>query len=196
MNTQRNEKRTGCVKDAAVQTVKIVLLALLALVLAVLAALELQPTALSELQIKTPLRVSSALIDVGQNAYSWELSGAFANESNETITVETLYVTVSDGKLTKRVEVDGFTLHPRTSREIPKTVGTGIHAYDRITRVEVTVNGETDVLANTANTTISGIAILYLVALAAVAILLVRACKIRYYIYQEMQMIQDGSQED
>ncbi|MBR2019256.1 MAG: hypothetical protein IKA05_02550 [Clostridia bacterium] len=195
MNMQGNEKRTNCKKDAILQTVKIVLFSLLALALAVLTVLELQPTALSELQIKTPFRVSSALIDVGQGAYALELNGEFVNESNETVEVDAIAVTVSNGKLTKRIEMEGFALPPRTSQEVTET-WTGIHSYDRITRVEVTVNGEVDVLANTANPGVSGIAILYLIALAGVAILLVRACKIRYYIHQEARMLQNGARED
>lgn len=195
MNMQGNEKRTNCKKDATLQTVKIVLFSLLALALAVLTVLELQPTALSELQIKTPFCVSSALIDVGQGAYALEVNGEFVNESNETVEVDAIAVTVSNGKLTKRIEMEGFALPPRTSQEVTET-WTGIHSYDRITRVEVTVNGEVDVLANTANPGVSGIAILYLIALAGVAILLVRACKIRYYIHQEARMLQNGARED
>ena len=54
---------------------------------------------------------------------------------------------------------------------------------------DVTVNGKEDVLVNTDSAlSISGIAIVYLLLLLVDLLLLVRACKIRYYIWQEQQL--------
>lgn len=175
-------------KDSLVQTIKITVLAVLAAALLLLTALELQPAAVSDLKLEKRFEISSALIDVGRDVYAASLTGTFANDTNEPIVVDALSVTVSDGTIKKKIEFEGFTLAPRTDRELSQT-WTGIHDYDRITRIDVTVNGEEDVLVNTDSAmTISGIAILYLVLLLVDLLLLVRACKILYYIRQEQQM--------
>ncbi|MBQ2734837.1 MAG: hypothetical protein IJF33_03300 [Clostridia bacterium] len=183
-----NEQNRTYKKDSLLQTAKIVVLAVLAIALLLLTALELLPTAVSNLKIGKKFQVSSAWIDVSRDVYSSHLVGEFVNDTNETIVVDALAVTVSDGKVTKKIELDGFALPPRTDIEISET-WTGIYDYDRITRIDVTVNGKEDVLVNTDSTlSISGIAIVYLLLLLVDLLLLVRACKIRYYIWQEQQL--------
>ena len=176
-------------RDGLLQTLKIVVLSVLAAVLVLLSALELQPAAVSDLQIQKRFQLSSALIDVGQGVYAASLVGEFVNESDDPLVVDALTVTVSDGTLTKKIELDGFTLPPRTDREVSKT-WTGIHDYTHVTRIDVVVNGEEDVLVNTDHSlSVSGIAILYLALLLLDVVLLIRACKVRYYIWQEANLL-------
>ena len=187
-NNEHNTTNRNYQKERLVQTLKIIVLAILAAALLLLTALELQPAAVSDLKLQKKFQISSALIDVGRDVYATNLVGEFVNETNETIVVDALTVTVSNGKVTKRIEFEGFTLLPRTDIELSQT-WTGIHDFDRITRIDVTVNGKEDVLVNTDSTlSISGIAIVYLLLLLVDLLLLVRACKIRYYIWQEQQL--------
>lgn len=187
MNYEQS-KQNGYKKDALVQTALIAVLAVLAVALLLLTALELRPASVSDLKLQKPFAVSSSLIDVSASIYASSLEGTFVNETDEAITVDALTVTVSSGRLTRKIEFDGFTLAPRSNLELSEA-WTGLHNFDRITRIDVTVNGEPDVLVNTDSAlSVSGIAILYLLLLLVDVFFLVRACKIRYYIWQEQQM--------
>lgn len=175
-------------KDCLLQNLKIVLLGVLVLLLAVLTVLELFTAGMSEVGVDEPVRTSSSLINVGQGRYTSTVSGRLVNRGDDTVRIELVTVTVSDGKESRKIEIEGFVLPPHFERDI-FAEWQGTKDYHTVTRVAVTVNGVEDVIPNTEETMpVSGIAILYFALLVLSALFLVRACKIRYYIYQEMQV--------
>ena len=188
MNTQTTVSQKNYKKECLLQDLQIVLWGVLALVLIVLTVLELLPASVSDLTVEEPFSVSSSLIDVSNQTYVSAVTGTVANTGGEQITVDSVRITVSNGRVSKDIEIEGFVLPPRTEQELSEG-WTGNIDFDRITRILVTVDGQDDVIANVSSSiAVSGIAIFYLIVLIPIAILLVRACKVRYYIYQDMKM--------
>ncbi len=183
-----NQPKQNLKKDCLTQNLKILLWGLLTLLLVVLTILEMIPTDATALRVEEVFRVSSSMISVSEKTYVSAVSGTLANPGDEAVRIDSVIVTVGNGEVTKDIVMDGFVLMPRSSEEL--TSGwTGNIQYDRITRLCVVVDGEKDVLTNIGSSLpVNGIAIFYLILLFPAALLLVRSCKIRYYIYQEMQM--------
>ncbi len=174
-------------KACITQTVLIVLWSILALALAVLTVVELLPKGKEGLAVKEPLKVSSAPVLVGQQLYTSAISGTVANPTDEIIAVDRITVTVSDGDTRDRVQLTGFVLPPRAEQEIYFTWESTVE-YDRIKRIEVTAGEDVSVLSNMPESAVAAPVVVYLILLAAVVLLLVRACKIRYYLWQESRL--------
>ena len=192
---QNTDGKSNFNKDAFLQNLKIVLWGVLALLLAVLTVLELFTAGTAELGVGEAIKVSSSLIHVGEGRYTSAISGSIKNSGAKAVRIEAVRVTVSDGEESREIELDGFVLPARYEREIG-TVWQGTENFNRVTRVSITVDGTEDVLPNTAaEMPVSGIAIFYLALLLVDVLLLVRAVKIRYYIYQETQMPIEGDRK-
>ena len=188
MSIQNEELKTNYKKDCLLQNLKIVLWGVLALLFAVLTVLELFSYGTTDITVSDTVKVSSSLINVNEEHYVSSISGSISNAGKDTIRIDAVTVTVSDGKESRDVKIEGFLLPAYYERELVAD-WEGDVCYDRVTRVAITVDGVEDVLPNAVNTLpVSGIAILYVVLLAVAVLLLIRACKVRYYIYQEMQM--------
>lgn len=168
------------------QNVWIFLLALLTLGLALLLVLDMIPANTSGMEVREKVDVSSSLIDTDENTHISSVQGFLRNTTNATIEVEKVTVEVSnrDGVI-KILELEGGKVQPRTDLEV-SCVWEGGVAYDRVTSVTVTVNGEEDLIPNTPRTFIlNASTIVYLVLTAISAFFLVWVCKVRYYMYQE-----------
>jgi hypothetical protein len=187
MTTERTNQVS--VKTKLLQDAQILLWAVLALVLVLLAILELATAGNTDgLQVKETINASSSLISVTDKNYLCAVDGILYNPTDDKITVEKLTVTVVDDKNTHVVEFEGFSVLPRTSHELA-TTWTDRKGYDTVKEIRATVDGEDRILVNAdAKTPVSGGLIFYAVLLAVVAFLLVRASKIRYYLWQEERM--------
>lgn len=159
---------------------------LVTLALLVLGILELLPQKLPDLQVYERFTVTSAPIVADGSLYSTELRGTVRNTTEGRLDVEKLVAVVSDGETRKNVTVDAFSLSRLSGEEI---VFSFHDAYDFHTVYELraTVNGEEVVLENRSvnDFPISTAAIFCFVLLIPAALLLVRAVKGCYYLWQE-----------
>ena len=184
-------KENGAVtlKDRLIQSVQIAVFGLLALALTVLAVLEMIPTQGKGIQVEERLEVASFAVDSTGTRFVTSLHGSFKNNSNETIEVEKVRVLLSDGETRRPYEMKGFTLPARCEEPFELNFEYDV-AVDTVVRVEAIVNGESVILENRdARASVSGALIFYLVLLIPVALLCLRAAKVRYYLYQEMRLI-------
>lgn len=176
-------------KDRLLTNLQIAIFGLLSLLLLVLTVMELLPEKSHGVTVRQSITVSSSSlspIEAEVKDYHSQIGGSLFNPTDKAITVDSVSVTVSDGKNEKTVTVEGFTLPARTEHEIIASFEGQIF-YDRVTEVALVSVGETDVLPNQTATSfrIGGVVIFYLVLLAITAFLTVRAAKVRYYLYQE-----------
>ena len=107
------------------------------------------------------------------------------NNREDALTVDRLEIVLEEhpeGELLT-VVVDSITIEPRNAVTVSKSlVADG--AYGRIESVSATVNGKTEMLRNSEERSL--VAVLIPLAVTAVlAFLLVRSCKVRYYMMQE-----------
>ena len=188
MNGTQTTLKKPTLSARLLSDLQIAVWAILALFLVILLILETRPTPnQSDLTVSEPITVNSSIIDVHTQRYSTTVRGSLYNPTNEPVTIDSVTVSViTDDKGYRVVEFDGFVLHPRMAEEITHTF-TGGTEYQRVSRVAVTVNGEERVIVNTTNrqASISGAVIFFLILLVPVLLLLTRAIKIRYYLYQE-----------
>ncbi len=176
-------------KAALLAVLQIVLFAFLTLCLAALLILELLPKGTEGLSVKSPLAASSSsLSPYGEpvKVYRTQIIGSVTNSSEQVFEVSSVQVTVSNGYVEKNVEyTEAFTLPPRHDRDIVFDFE-GDADYDRVIAVTAVVNGERVEIKNTAERfSVGGAAIFFGILLIPCVCLLIRACKVRYYIRQE-----------
>ena len=176
-------------KEKLLTNLQIVVFGLLSLLFVVLTVIELIPAKSEGIEVFQPIKVSSSsLTPVGAEIkeYHTQVDGVLINAGEETVAVEAVRVTVSDGKTERELTLEGFTLPARTKYEILNEFK-GENGFDRVVEVAVVLNGNADVLPNQTTTAIgiSGVAVFYAILLVGVAWLTLRAVKIRYYLYQE-----------
>ena len=168
------------------QNILILILALICAGLLFLTILDLIPANTSGLQLSEEVTVSSSRINANEETRISVVRGVFYNPTDDTVEIERVRIVVSneDGD-EKTVELDGVAILPRTDREFSSSWAED-KAYDRILSITVTVDGADDLMPNkVSNVSFGSFAIFYLILLAIFAFLLVWACKVRYYMYQE-----------
>jgi hypothetical protein len=192
MNDPKVTVKAPSLKERILYDVRLAVWAILALLIAVLLVLELvpaqEPTA--AITVSERVTVESELVNVQAEQYVTTVSGAFFNPTDEPITVDSLQVSVTAKQAFRGVDFEGFVLHPRTSQEIYLSWVGGTD-FDTVSRITVKINGEELVVRNanaSSAPTISGAFIFYFVLLAIVAWFLIRAIKLRYYLYQEAML--------
>ena len=179
-------------KAVWLQNGKIALLGVLAILLVLLLALELFSGSDEDIAVKERIEISAALLsgaDDAKQEYLCQLRGMLINRSDEGIRIDHVTVAVSDGDARKGLVIEGIYLPARTEWEIGGNLESEL-GYDRVTDVYVTVNGEETRITNQSmgGQSLGWVPVLYLALLLGVALLLVRACKIRYYLHQESLM--------
>ena len=189
MNHSQATVPSPSLKDRILYDLRLAVWAILALLLVVLLILELAPAEenTSELTVSERITVTSELVNVQSKQYVTAISGAFYNPTNEPITIDSIQVSVTAPTGFRGVDFEGFVIHPRTSQEI-YTSWEGGTDFNNVSRITVMINGEKQVVLNsnaTAAPVVSGAMIFYLIVLVAVAWFLIRAIKLRYYLYQE-----------
>lgn len=177
--------RTKHMKEHIGQNVRILIMGLCLVLLLTAAVLSAIPEKQTGILVEQTVEASASRISMAEEKYACELQGILKNGSEESITVESLEILVSDGKNEHTETLDGFTLPPRVTKEIFLRWETE-HAFDRVLSVTVHVNGEANAIPNvTDGRSINGITWLLLGLSLLIAYLLYRACMIRYYMYQE-----------
>ncbi|MBQ8431721.1 MAG: hypothetical protein IJX28_02450 [Clostridia bacterium] len=164
-------------------------LILLCLLWCLLAALEWIPTAPSGLEVQEEVTVSASLLNKNDQTYVLDLYGSLFNPTDEAVNIQSLKVTVSDGDgQEETLTLEGMQLPPRTKWEIGHR-WEGVVNYDRVTHVVVVTEGGEDLIPNTESAVKgSGLALIYLALLLMTAGILIRRCKLRYYMHQEDRM--------
>ena len=189
MNHTPATQTTPSLKDRILYDLRLAFWAILAILLVILLVLELAPAEenISSLTVSDRITVSSELVNVQSKQYSTSVRGTFYNPTNEPITVDSVQVSITASTGFRGVDFEGFVIHPRTSHEI-YTEWKGGTDFNNVSRITVEINGEKQVVLNSNAATapaISGAMIFYAIVLAAVAWFLIRAIKLRYYLYQE-----------
>ncbi len=197
MNDSQTTLKQPTLVTRLLADLQIAIWAFLALCLVILLILETRPTPnASDLSVSEPITVSSSMIDVHTKRYSTTVRGSLYNPTNSPVTIDKVTVSVmTEDKGYRVVEFEGFVLHPRMAEEITQSF-TGGTVYQKVSRVSVTVNGEERVIINTTNrqASVRGAAIFFLVLLIPVVLLLIRASKIRYYLYQEKRYFEQHAE--
>ena len=158
------------------------ILALTCLVLAVLSAI---PGKSAPLKVQETIDVSSSQILANSNRYSTRLSGLLKNPHDDTVTVTSLTVRISDGKTEEDIRLDCFSLKPRHNLPISE-LWESEHRFDRVLSVTAEVNGEQIELKNaTAFANVNGLTVILAVLALICGLAAFHFGKISYYIRQE-----------
>ena len=171
-------------KNRLLQTVLVAVFAVCTLFSAFISVLACIPVS-TDVEIKETVKASASRANALEETYRIDVVGAFKNTTEEDLTVERLEFILEadgvDGEIT--VAVENVTVPARNTVTVSKSdLADG--RYDRVQEVIATVNGEAVSLRNPAETSPTA-ALIPLAVTAVFAYLLVRACKVRYYMMQE-----------
>lgn len=161
----------------------------LAILFAVLLVLELLPDHGAGISVKETVTVSSASLspfDAEQKEYTCLVVGMLHNDSDDRVTVDRVYVTVSDGEQERRLELEGFTLPARTTHELSFVFEDTVE-YDRVQAVSLITSAGEEVLPNHSENGLRlGMAeTVYFALIILSGWWLSIAIKKRYYLWQE-----------
>lgn len=164
----------------------VLLCALVALVFLVVSVVSLFSVGKSQgIAVKEEFRVSSSPLDTTNQNFVSQLSGYLINYEDEKAVVKTITVVVGNGRERREIKLEGLTLYPRLAEEIRHEWKTDFN-FDRIHSVSVTVEGESQVLANsTAEWEFNPNILIYALICAVACFATVFTFKKRYYRYQE-----------
>ena len=166
--------------------------AALAVLFAVLCVLELIPTDSSGIVTKEKFQVSSASltsVDSPEKHYTCLLMGALDNPTDKEIRVDALCVSVEGEETEKIIELPGFILPARTSREVTYSFEDTV-CYDSVKSIRVMLGDAEERISNRESTAaaLSGALIFSLVGLAVSLLLLIDSCKRFRYLRQELSL--------
>ncbi len=181
------EKLHGTKTERVLQDIKIGLLGLLSLFLIFAAILEFATASTQDVSVTEPLTVSAAPIQKGSGRYTVGIMGEITNTGDDVRVVDALRVTLGRGRKSETVTLAGFLLPPRSSQSVEEMIECTVQ-YDRIERVEIVCQGQTETLNNAAVLTGSGPVLLYLVLAAVTVLLLIHSAMVRYYMWQERHL--------
>ena len=164
----------------------VLLCALVALVFLAVSVVSLFSIGKSQgIAVKEEFRVSSSPLDATNQNFVSQLSGYLINYEDEKAVVKTITVVVGNGRERREIKLEGLTLYPRLAEEIRHEWKTDFN-FDRIHSVSVTVEGESQVLANsTAEWEFNPNILIYALICAVACFATVFTFKKRYYRYQE-----------
>ena len=171
-------------KSRVIQTVWIVVFAICTAFSAFISVLACIPES-NDVEIMEAFSASASKATASGSDYRIDVVGALKNNTEDALTVDRLKIVLEEhpeGELLT-VVVDSITIEPRNAVTVSKSrVADG--AYGRIESISATVNGKTEMLRNSEERSL--VAVLIPLAVTAVlAFLLVRSCKVRYYMMQE-----------
>ena len=173
-------------KNRIVQTCLIVVLGLCTLFSALISVLACIPVS-TEVEIREEIKASASAVSAADaSAYLVEVSGALKNTTGEALVIERLEIPVSAtgrGGETVTVVLEQISIPARSTVTVAKTEAMSFRG-EAVGAVTATVNGEEMFLRNPAETKPT-VALIPIAITAIFAFLLVRACKVRYYMLQE-----------
>lgn len=167
------------------QNLKIATLALLTAVLLLLTVWQALPQKESGLLAKESFSVSSTLISVSSKQYSTQVSGAVANETEQTVKISSLKLTVSDGKAEKEISLDGFILPAHAEKYVFYTEE-GTEEWIAVKKAVAVVDGEELLIKDpSASSSLGGFFWISAILTLTSGFFLVQSCMVRYYMAQE-----------
>ncbi|MBR7098306.1 MAG: hypothetical protein IKC59_02735 [Clostridia bacterium] len=167
------------------QTALIVVFAICTLFSAFISVLACIPIA-TDVEIRETVKASASKLSAETDSlYQIEVSGALKNTTDAPIAVERLEIVLQAGKNDPELlcVIENIEIPARATVTVAKSEFVSL-PYDKIGGITATVNGESIYLRNPAQTSPT-VALIPLALTAVFTFLLVRACKVRYYMYQE-----------
>lgn len=175
-------------KKVLLQNVKIAIFGILTLLLLVLTVLELVPNQSTVITVKEPIAVSSVLVDTEKGIYENAISGMIFNDSEHTVTVDSVTVTVSNREQDANVQIPlSLTMIPHAQEEILFSK-LDFHAFTHVDAVTAEINGDTHSLSNVQDNVIGASALILIALLLIFGFLLYRSILVRYYMYEEKKL--------
>ena len=174
------------IKNRLIQTLLVVLFALCTLFSGFISVLACIPVS-TDVEIRETVVASASAISAGaDSAYLVEVRGALKNTTGETLVVERLEIPVyADGRGNERatVVIENISISPRNTVTVSKVIETAT-VCENVGEIVATVGGEEILLRNPAQTNLT-VSLIPIAVTAVFVYLLVRACKVRYYMYIE-----------
>lgn len=175
-------------KKTCLQNAKIAVFGILTVFLLVLTVLELLPEPKSDVTVKEPITVSSVLVDTSRGVYENAISGVVFNDSENTITLNSITVAVSRRNAETEIQIPlSLTLAPRVQEEILFSYFDTV-AYTQVDKVTADINGDTYALSNAKSSFIGATVLVLLGLLLIFGFLLYRSILVRYYMYEEKKL--------
>ncbi len=174
------------IKNRLIQTVLIAVFAVCTLASAFVSILACIPVS-TDVEISETIRASASPLSAGLKPdYEVSVSGQLRNVTGDTITVERLEVPLQakDGDNTKTLVIENIKILPRSTVYLPDTREIMDGAYTTVGEITATIGGEEIFLRNPAEVSLT-FSLIPIAVTLVFAFLLVRACMVRYYMYQE-----------
>lgn len=171
-------------KDRLIQTVLVVVFAVCTVFSVFVSVLACVPSS-DDIEVVEQVKASVSRASAYEEVYRIDVSGALKNNTDEMMDIERLEFVLGSKDLdgTVTVAVENVTIAPRSIVTVAKSnVANG--NYNVIKSVTATVGGEPVELRNSLRTSPTA-ALIPLAITTVFAFLLVRSCKIRYYMMQE-----------
>jgi multidrug efflux pump subunit AcrA (membrane-fusion protein) len=171
-------------KNRLLQTVLVAVFAVCTLFSAFISVLACIPVS-TDVEIEETVKAYASRENAWEDTYRIDVAGALKNTTEGDLTVERLeFILEADGvDEPVTVVAENVTIPARNTVTVSKSELAN-EKFDRVKEVVATVNGETLSLRNPAETSPTA-ALIPLAVTAVFAYLLVRACKVRYYMMQE-----------
>ena len=174
------------IKNRLVQTVLIAVFAICTLFSVFVSVLACIPVS-TDVEIRETIEASASAVSAGaDSAYLVEVRGALKNNTGDTLVVERLEIPVyADGRggETATVVIENISISPRNTVTVAKVIETATKC-ENVGEISATVAGEEIFLRNPAETNLT-VSLIPIAVTVVFAYLLVRACKVRYYMYLE-----------
>lgn len=173
------------------QNILIACWAVLTVFFGLLSALALFP-AETDVEIHETVRVTASRLNGETDVpplYLLEASGTLRNTTAEAVTVDRLTIRIGDGEFSSdkiELKLDAVTVPAWAEVRISASEQSNVFC-EYVGGITASVGGKEVYLRNPADTDLSA-ALVPVILTAVFAILLVRACKIRYYMAQEDRM--------
>lgn len=173
-------------KNRILQTVLIAVFAICTLASAFMSVLACLPVS-TDVEICEVVRASASPLSAGLNPdYEVSVSGQLRNTTGDTVIVERLEIPLKTekGDETKTVVIENVQLLPRDTVYLPDVREIMDGAYTEVGEITATIGGEEIFLRNPAEVSLT-LSLIPIAITLVFAFLLVRACLVRYYMYQE-----------
>lgn len=177
-------------KQKVIQTIKTAVIGVLTLLLLVLTVLELIPSPDVGVSLKEPVTVYSELTDATNGIYQTAVAGVILNESEDTLKINSVTVTVTNGTQDKAIKLylsedsTAFDLPVRTHREFSKSE-LDTAAFTEVKSVEVEIDGKAHEISNVPEKAIETVTLILIALLLLSGYLLYRSILVTYYTFTE-----------
>ena len=173
-------------KNRLIQTVLVAVLAICTLGSAFVSILACMPNS-TDVEIRETIHASASRLSAGLNPdYQVDIMGELRNTTEKTIVVERLEIPLQTeaGDASTTVVLENIIIPARATQILPSASEIMDNAYVKVGEITATIGGEEVFLRNPAEVSLTA-SLIPLAITCVLGFLLVRACKTRYYMYQE-----------